>query len=96
MPSTWNYREFNPKKSSTDKSQREAAVDRMAKLVETNHNKLALASAAVVAEIDKNRSIRGIKFIAPPKSALCALCADTEIFHKSFEVLLQQRRYHQT
>ena len=85
MPSTWNYREFNPKKSSTDKSQREAAVDRMAKLVETNHNKLALASAAVVAEIDKNRSIRGIKFIAPPKSALDKIFSD-----KNFRLKVQK------
>ena len=68
--SNWNWSNFDPKVTKTDKRDRDSAVTKAEKFVEKNFNDLALASYAAVPVVDNNRAIKKIQHLYPPNSPL--------------------------
>ena len=67
---SWNWANFDPKGTKTDKRDRDGAVAKAEKCVEKNLNELALCSFAAVPIVDNNRAIKKICHIFPPNSPL--------------------------
>ena len=76
--SNWNWSNFNPKVTKTDKRDRDSAVTKAEKFVEKNFNDLALASYAAVPVVDNNRAIKKIQHFYPPNSPLAAFWGSSQ------------------
>jgi hypothetical protein len=88
---SWNWANFDPKITKTDKRDRDGAVSKAEKFVEKNLNELALCSFVAVPMVDNNRVIKKIRHIFPPNSPLQAFWNSTKNkeFIKEFDKALE-------
>ena len=86
--SNWNWSNFDPKVTKTDKRDRDSAVTKAEKFVEKNFNDLALASYAAVPVVDNNRAIKRIRHVYPPNSPLAVFWGNSQ--NKEFLKIIQR------